>query len=58
MLIAFPLQQWLHERALVLRYTRIASLVKYYSVQTYAMEKLVDSLQVISVYWTGCEMDH
>jgi len=26
-LIAVPLQQWLHERASVLRYTRIASLV-------------------------------
>jgi len=26
-LIAFPLQQWLHERALMLRYTYIACLV-------------------------------
>ena len=26
--IAFPLQQWLHERASVLRYTYIACLVK------------------------------
>ena len=27
-IIAFPLQQWLHERASVLRYTYIACLVK------------------------------
>jgi len=27
MLIAFPLQQWLHERALMLRYTYTVSLV-------------------------------
>jgi hypothetical protein len=27
MLIAFPLQQWLHERALVLRFNYIACLV-------------------------------
>jgi len=27
-LIGFPLQQWLHERASVLRYTYIACLVK------------------------------
>ena len=26
-LIAFPLQQWLHERASMLRYTNIASIV-------------------------------
>jgi hypothetical protein len=29
-LIAFPLQQWLHERASILRYTRIACLVEVY----------------------------
>jgi hypothetical protein len=28
-LIAFPLQQWLHEHASVLRYTYLASLVRY-----------------------------
>ena len=28
-LIAFPLQQWLHERASLLRYTYIACLVDY-----------------------------
>jgi len=28
MLIAFPQQQWLYERALMLRYTYIACLVK------------------------------
>jgi len=30
MLIAFPLQQWLHERASMLRYTSIACLVNFY----------------------------
>jgi len=29
-LIAFPLQQWLHERASMFRYTYIASLVMFY----------------------------
>ena len=28
-LIAFPLQQWLHERASILRYTYIAGLVAF-----------------------------
>jgi len=28
-LIAFPLQQWLHERALVLRYTHVACFVPF-----------------------------
>jgi len=30
-LIAFPLQQWLHEGASMLRYTHIACLVRYFS---------------------------
>ena len=33
-LIAFPLQQWLHESTLVLRYTYIACLVKYFVPST------------------------
>jgi hypothetical protein len=37
MLIAFPLQQLLHERASVLRYTYIACLVYFYSYETYAL---------------------
>ena len=32
LLIAFPLQQWLHEGALVLRYTYVACLVIFHKV--------------------------
>jgi hypothetical protein len=31
-LIAFPLQQWLHERASMLRYTCIACLVSFFII--------------------------
>jgi hypothetical protein len=34
-LVAFPMQQWLHERTPVLRYTHIASLVTLLHVHTY-----------------------
>jgi hypothetical protein len=30
-LIAFPLQQWLHERASMLRYTHISCLISFFS---------------------------
>ena len=33
-LITFPLQQWLHERASMLRYTYIACLITYLTVVT------------------------
>ena len=31
LLISFPLQQWLHERALLLRYTYIACIVNLFT---------------------------
>ena len=36
-LVAFPLHQWLHERALVLCYTYIARLVIYMNIGTVAV---------------------
>ena len=44
-LIAFPLQQWLHERALLLRYTYIACLVITMCVCVYIYIYKLDVLQ-------------
>jgi hypothetical protein len=38
MLIAFPLQQWLHERASILRYTYIACVIIYNHQIRYAFQ--------------------
>ena len=43
-LIAFPLQQWLHERASLLRHTYIASLVLNYP-QQYKEQRLKHSVR-------------
>jgi len=37
-LLAFPLQQWLHERASVLRYTYIVCLVFVYELMRYMVK--------------------
>jgi hypothetical protein len=44
-LIAFPLPQWLHERAAMLRYTYIASIVWYDD-----MQDLLVGLLTLGVY--------
>jgi hypothetical protein len=44
-LIAFPLQQWLHERASMLRYTYIACLV-FSTVQRTEMPSLIKRLRL------------
>ena len=50
-LIAFPLQQWLHERASVLRYTYIASLVHSFKFGLHVL--LVEELlELFTVYGT------
>jgi hypothetical protein len=49
-LLAFPLQPWLHERASVLSYTYIACLVFVYELVRY-MVKLGVSVMLL-YYWT------
>ena len=59
MLIVFPLQQWSHELASLLRYTYIACLVKYCLIQSHFLKNpglfvMVTELNCVDVY-THCK---
>jgi len=48
-IIAFPLQQWLRERASLLRYTYIACLVKCYYNGVQVLKKCSNNNKVVTV---------
>jgi hypothetical protein len=53
-LIAFPLQQWLHERTLILRYTYTACLVRFTSPCYFSLQAYLLAYQFLSKDGTEC----